>query len=217
MLNSKIDELKKKFLSFCRLVQVMVEDSIEGYISGNNQLLKKVIEVDEEKANNLEIEIDELCTAIIAQYEPRAKNLRIILMVLKINNDLERIGDLATNISESGQELLKSPLGNFHSEFKSMHKNVKIMIEKSIDCFVNEDAQTARDIIELDEKVDKMRYQILKDIIKKIIDNPEYASSFLHIERIAKSLERVGDLATNIAEDVVYVVEGENIKHSDDQ
>ncbi len=213
MLEEKISILKKKIVEFCLLIEKMIDESISGLLNKNSEILKKIINEYEVLANNFEIEIDELSIETIAQYQPKAKNLRTILMILKINNDLERIGDHAVNISESSLFLIERPMVKPLIDIPRMAEKTIEMVKESVNSFINENSSLARKICTEDEIIDDLRNQITRELITYMTSDPNTIERSLHLLRIAQNLERIADLSTNISEDVIYMVEGKIIKH----
>lgn len=213
MIDNRIKEIKQKIIEFSLLAEKMIDDSIQGLLKKNIHTLKEVIEVDEPKSNNLEIEIEELCIEIIAQFAPKAFQLRTVLMILKINNDLERIGDHAVNICESGIFLVERPSVKPLIDIPLMASESISMLKDSIGSYMNQDAKLARSVCLRDERVDGLRDQITRELLTYMISDPRTIERALHLLRITHNLERIADLSTNICEDVVFMVEGRVIKH----
>lgn len=213
MIEEKINLLKQKIIDFGLLVEKMIDESIEGLIKKDENFLKRIILEEENKANRFEIEIDELSTEIIAQFEPKAKNLRTILMILKINNDLERIGDHAVNICESSLFLIERPFVKPLIDIPRMAEETTKMLKDSIESFIKEDSFLARDICKRDQMVDNLRDQVTRELITYMISDTTTIERSIHLLRIAQNLERIADLSTNISEDVIFMVEGKTIKH----
>ncbi len=213
MIERKIEELKSKLVEFSQLIKNMLSKSIKGLIEKDEKLLKEVIEVDEKASNELEIQIDEMCIHIIAQFEPRAKHLRTIFLALKMNNDLERMGDHTVNISESALYLIPKPQVKPFVDLPRMAEEVKKMLEDSIKSFIEEDASLAKSVCERDDIIDNFKNQITRELITYMLSDPSTIERALHIIRITGNLERIADLTTNICEDVIFMVKGELIKH----
>jgi len=209
----KITNLKREIIEYATLVEDMIDKSIKGLLKKEKESLIEVIESDEPKANDLEIKLDEMCTTMIAQYQPKAKGLRTILMILKINNDIERMGDLAVNISESSLFLIENPQVKPLMDIPRMAKETIKMLKDSIDSFVMEDAKLARSVCERDSIVDNLRDQILRELITYMSADPSTIERSLHLIRISNNLERIADLSTNFGEGVIFMVEGKVIKH----
>ncbi|MDT7907307.1 MAG: phosphate signaling complex protein PhoU [Candidatus Calescibacterium sp.] len=213
MVERKIEEVKEKLIEFSEIVKGMLKKSIKGLMEKDERLLKEVIEEDEMKCNDLEIEIDEMCIHIIAQFEPRAKHLRTIFLALKMNNDLERMGDHAVNISQSGLFLISKPQVKPLLDIPRMAEEVSKMLEDSLKSFVNEDAALAKSVCERDDIIDDYRDQIVRELITYMVSDPSTIERALHLIRISGNLERIADLTTNICEDVIFMVKGELMKH----
>ncbi len=213
MLEEKIRDLKEKLTEYAEHVEGMIEKSITGLLKREKQLLREVINRDEEIANNREVELDELSIFLIAQYAPRAKDLRTIMMVSKMNNDLERMGDLAVNIAESALYLIERPLVKPLIDIPRMAEESVRMVKDAINSFIKEDAKLAKLVCERDQVVDDLRDQVLRELITYMTSDPKTIERSLHLLRISRCLERVADLSTNICEDVIFMVEGRIIKH----
>lgn len=213
MFYEKLNKLKEKIIEQGNLVESMIEKSIRGLINKDKALLLEVIQIDEPRTNEAEIEIDEMCINLIARFQPTAQDLRTIIMILKMNNDLERIADMAENISESALFLIERPMVKPLIDLPKMAEETMRMLKDSIDSFIKNDPKLAKSVCERDDIVDAYRDQILRELITYMISDPTTIERAIHLERISRNLERIADLATNIGEDVVYIVEGKVIKH----
>jgi phosphate transport system protein len=213
MIEEKINELKKRLVDYTSLVMNMVENSIKGLVDRKESLLNDVIEKDEPKANDFEIELDETCITFIVMLQPKAIDLRTILMILKMNNDLERIADHAVNISQSSLYLIELPLVKTLIDIPRMADEVIKMLNNSINSFMDKDPILAKSVCERDSIVDGLRDQILRELITYMISDPSTIERSLHLLNLTKNLERIADLSTNICEEVIYLVEGRIIKH----
>ena len=213
MLAEELDEVKQKLVESASLVESMVEKSIRGLTRRDEGLLLEVMGQDEPRENELEMEIDEACIHVIACYQPQARDLRTIMMVSKINNDLERMGDEAVNISEGALFLIKKPEVKPLIDIPKMAKETRRMLKDSLKSFMDEDTQLARGVCQRDDIVDGLRDQILKELITFMASDPTTIERSNHLIRISRSLERIADLSTNICEDVIYMVEGKTIRH----
>jgi phosphate transport system protein len=165
MLKAKLEEVKGKLVQSGSLVESMVEKSIRGLVQGEKAVLLEVIEKDEPKENELEVEIEEACISLTARYQPQAKDLRTIMMVSKINNDLERMGDEAVNISESALFLIDRPQVKPLIDIPRMAKEAEAMMKDSLNSFIEEDTRLAKSVCERDDIVDGLRDQILRELI----------------------------------------------------
>jgi len=213
MFDEKILDLKREIIEYSGLVENMIEKSIKGLIIRDKEILSEVITKDESRANEFEVEIDELCIDIIALFEPKARDLRLVLMILKMNNDLERIGDHAVNISQSCLYLLEHPLVKVDIDISHIAEISKKMLKDSINSFINEDVSLAKSVCKNDSAVDTLKYEISKKLINIMVSDSRTVNSVLNIMRIVNNLERIADLATNICEEVIYISEGKIIKH----
>jgi phosphate transport system protein len=213
MLEEKILGLKKDLITYASLIEIMVRDGIEGLLKKDAKLLQDILNVHEPRANAWEVEVDEKCTSIIAQYQPRAKELRTVLMILGMNRDLERMGDHAVNIAQSALYLIEHPQVKPFVDLPRMSEIVNAMLRDSITAFIQDDSALARDVCQRDDLVDDLRTRIKRELITYMTADPATIERALHITRISANLERIADLATNIGEDVMYMVEGLVIKH----
>ncbi len=217
MLEEKLPVLKRQLIEYGSLVEAMIEKSIRGLMRKDTRMLREVIEQDEPKANAFELELDEQCTNLIAQYQPIAKDLRTILMILKMNSDIERMGDHAVNIAESGAYLVERPSVKPLLDTPRMAEEVVKMVNDSLRSFINEDAKLAKSVCEKDDVIDGLARQILRELITYMSADPSTIERSLHLLDIAGNLERIADLSTNIGEDVIFMVEGRVIKHHKDE
>ncbi|MGD9401326.1 MAG: phosphate signaling complex protein PhoU [bacterium] len=217
MLDDRMTNLKRELVEYAGLAESMIEKAVNGLMRKDHDLLIEVIEKDEHRANQIEIEIDELCTEVIAQFQPRAKALRTILMMMKMNNDLERMGDHAVNIAQSATYLIERPLVKPYIDIPRMAKVTIGMLKDSIVAFVEEDVRLARSVCERDNEVDALAMQVMRELVTFMAADPKTIERSLHLIRISGNLERIADLSTNICEDTIFMVEGTVIKHHFDQ
>ena len=214
MLRDKIIEVKQHLLEDASLVEDMINKSIKGILDKDFALLEEVMNTNEPKVNDYDRSIEKMCVEIIAQFEPVARDLRLVIMIIKMNKDLERMADHTVNICESGSFLLKNPIPGSSEDLRIMADNSIQMLKNSIDAFVNEDVLKAHAVCNMDNIVDDAGDKILKELTELMRSKKEYIPRCLHVMRIAHNLERIADLSTNIAEEVVYIVEGRDIKHN---
>ena len=213
MISRRLEELKGKLTESASLVDNMVDKSIRGLLQRDEDLLLEVMEQDEPRENSLELDIDEACIHVVACYQPQAKSLRTIMMVLKINNDLERMADEAVNISESALFLIKRPEVKPLIDIPRMAEEATMMMKDSLSSFMNEDPELSENVCKRDDVVDGLRDQILRELVTFMASDPQTIERSIHLIRISRSLERIADLSTNICEDVIYMVEGMTTKH----
>ncbi|MHB1686092.1 MAG: phosphate signaling complex protein PhoU [Ignavibacteriaceae bacterium] len=208
----QIEKLKKKILKMCSLVDEQVEFAIKAIDENNHELAKLVIERDV-KVDKYDVKIEKICQKIFALNQPVAMDLRLIMSALTINTNLERIGDIAVNIAENFLILKSKPDFISQTKYFEMASLVKEMIRNAIDSFIQNDPKLAQKVIQTDSIVDNYNienHQILINLMKEKPDNIEPAVALLVISR---QLERLGDHATNVAEDVFFIVEAQMIKH----
>jgi len=213
MVEERISRIREKLLFMASIVERMIRDSIKSLVERDEELASRIINEQEPRVNQLEIEIDEMCINLLALYQPKAADLRAVTMMMKINNDLERIGDHAVNIAERAIPLIRTPPVKPLIDIPRMAEEATGMLRDSLDSFTNSDFELAIKVCERDEIVDGLRDQITRELITYMISDPTTIERALHLILIARDLERVADLATNIAEDVVFMVRGETIKH----
>jgi phosphate transport system protein len=213
MLKGRLDDIKEKLMSSGSLVEGMIEKSIRGLVDREKEVLLKVIHKDEPEENELEMEIEETCINLTACYQPQAKDLRTIMMISKINNDLERMGDEAVNIAEAALFLIERPEVKPLIDIPRMAQEAGRMVKDSLNSFLNEDTRLARSVCERDDIVDGLRDQILRELVTFMASDPSTIERSIHLIRISRSLERIADLSTNICEDIIYMVEARTIKH----
>ena len=213
MLKEKIVELKRQLVQDATVVEEMITKSIKGLTDRSTQLLNEVMNTEEPKVNTYDRIIDEMCVELIAQFEPVARDLRMVIMSVKMNKDLERMADHAVNISESGLFLIANPILGSYEELRLMGENAVKMLKDSINAFVNEDVLLAQSVCERDNIVDTAGDVILKGLTEIMRTKKDTIPRALQMMRIAHNFERIADLSTNIAEEVIYIVEGRDIKH----
>ncbi|HEY4716409.1 MAG TPA: phosphate signaling complex protein PhoU [bacterium] len=213
MLQNKITDLKRRLVEYATLIESMIEKSIKGLLKKEKAVLAEVIEKDEASANAIEIEIDDLCATMIAKFEPKAVDLRTILMVMKMNNDIERMGDHAVNIAESALFLIERPSVKPLIDTPRMAEETVNMLKNSINAFINEDSKLAKSVCKSDDIIDGLRAQILRELLTFMSTDPSTIERSFHLIRISQNLERIADLSTNICEDIIYMVDGRVIKH----
>jgi phosphate transport system protein len=208
----QVGQLKERILRVGTLVEEAISKSITALINRDGNLAQRVIMNDEE-IDRMEVEVEEECLKILALYQPVAADLRFVVAVLKINNDLERMGDLAKNIAKRVAQLTSGKPYELPPEIRTMAMKAQEMVKQSLDAVVNADPALARQIREEDDAVDLGRQKIRRRVLQGIKDDPEDVENLLRINSVSKHIERIADMATNIAEDVVYMVEGDIVRH----
>jgi phosphate transport system protein len=211
----ELKELKERLLYEGGLVERAIRDAIRSLLQRHSDLAQKVIE-DDEVINGLEVEIDEFCLKLLALRQPAARDLRLITTAIKINYDLERIGDMAVNICERVLELNQEPQLKPYIDLPTMADTVQLMVKESLDAFVKEDVELARRVKEQDALVDQFLEQMLRELLTYMMQDLKTISRATRLLFISKYLERMADHAVNIAELVIFMVEGKIIRHVKD-
>ena len=208
----QIENLKERILRVGTLVEEAIAKSITALINRDVPLAQRVMANDEE-IDRMEVEVEEECLKILALYQPVAADLRFVVAVLKINNDLERMGDLARNIAKRVPQLADGPAVELPPEIRTMAMLAQEMVKQCLDAVVNADPSLARQVREEDDAVDHARQQIRRRILQGIKTHPEQMENLLRVNSVSKHIERIADMATNVAEDVIYMVEGDIVRH----
>jgi phosphate transport system protein len=208
----ELKELKEKLLHEAGLVERAIQDAIKALLERTSDVARKVIE-DDDSINTLEVEIDEFCLKLLALRQPAARDLRFITTAIKINYDLERIGDMAVNICERVLELNQESQLKPYIDLPTMANIVQTMVKESLDAFVKEDVQLALKVTQDDEKVDNYLDQIFRELLTYMMQDARAISRATRLLFISKNLERMADHAVNIAELVIFMVEGKIIRH----
>lgn len=214
-LHRDLEKLKKEVLKLGNLVETAINNAI---LALNNREASYVQEVFryENMINDMEVKIEEDCLKILALHQPVAVDLRFIVVVLKVNNDLERMGDFATNIAKRASELMREePLGTLPEFVNDLPDLVRTMVRKSLDALVKLDKALANEVIEMDDKVDQINRDMYAVVKKEISQRPRNAETAINLLSCSRYMERISDLSTNIAEDVIFMVEGKVIRHTD--
>ena len=211
-LHREIENLKKEILTVGAIAEQSVREATRAIEHRDEALARSVIEKDI-TLDQMEVEVEESCLKILALHQPVATDLRFIVAVLKINNDLERVGDLAVNIAERALFLASQPEVNIEFDFMTMAVKTQEMLKKSLDALVNLDARLARKVCGCDDEIDAMNRQMYLIVQEAINAHPDQVEALIHLLSASRHLERIADHATNIAEDVIYMIEGEIVRH----
>ncbi|MBN1256572.1 MAG: phosphate signaling complex protein PhoU [Planctomycetes bacterium] len=215
ILQKELEKLKKKLLGLSAIVEDNLHMAIRAVENRDLELAQEVEERDCQ-IDEMEIEVEEECLKILALHQPVAIDLRFLIAILKINNDLERIGDQAVNISHKVKYLRENLEVKVNFDFQAMFEKVQKMLHTCLDALINLDAELARSVCAMDNDVDRMKHDLPKEAFAIIKDQPDKVRSLFALLGVARNLERIADLATNISEDVIYMVEGTIIRHSGD-
>lgn len=211
-LHREIEHLKKKVLALSAMTEESVLRAVQAVEERDSGLASRVVGNDI-AVDQAEVEVEEECLKILALYQPVAIDLRFIIAVLKINSDLERIADLAVNIAERAEALAAMPPLEIDFDMPRMVGKVKTMLRKSLDSLVNTDPDMAREVLASDDEVDTLLKDFYELFCHRVRENPEATEGLLSMLTCTRSLERIADYATNIAEDVIYMTKGEIIRH----
>jgi phosphate transport system protein len=212
-LRNELEKLKTNLLSLSSEVERALNRAVLSVRNGDVNLAKEVLDADN-IIDQREVEVEEQCLAILALHQPVAKDLRFVIAVLKINNDLERIGDLAVNIAERAIYLKRQPPISIPFDFVNMSQKAVNMLKRALDAFINMDLKTAHAVWESDDEIDEINRQVYDKVYSGVRENPEQVEALIHYLSISRHLERIGDYATNICEDVIYMAEGKIVRHS---
>lgn len=212
----QIGHLKEKILRVGTLVEEAISRSISAVINRDAALAQRVLASDE-AIDRMEVEVEEECLKILALYQPVAADLRFVVAVLKINNDLERMGDLAKNIAKRVAQLADAGPLDLPPEIRSMATQAEEMVRECLAAVIDGDPVLARRIREQDDVVDEQRQRVRRRILEGIKEHPERVETLLRLNSITKHIERIADMATNVAEDVIYMVEGDIVRHRADE
>jgi phosphate transport system protein len=208
----ELEELNQALLGMGALVESSIHCSVQALVNRDERMARRVIE-DEVRINQMELDIDARVTRLLALNQPVAGDLRLLIIALKINTDLERMGDLAVNIAERAISLAKVPLVKPLIDTPRMASLVEDMLHSSLDAFVKRDADLAEKVLPADDEVDSIRDNIYSELLEVMQHNPSIVPSAIHLMFVARNLERIADHTTNIAEDVIFLVRGIDIRH----
>lgn len=208
----ELKELKEQLLYMGGIAESMINYAVKSLIERNDKYIKKVYS-QEKEVNHLHINIDERCLNLLALRQPIAIDLRFIVAAIKINSELERIGDQAVNIAQNTSDLLKQPELKPLLDLPHMTETVKMMVKNSLDSFVEKDTDLAQNVLVKDNEVDAYKSQIFRELLTYMMSEPSTIQRALDLILIARNLEKVGDHATNIAEDVIFMVLAKDIRH----
>ena len=211
--DEELKTLKEKILRMGAMVEEQIAYAIKALVERDSDRARRVIENDR-RVNALDVEIDEDCLRLIALHQPMAGDLRFLTTAMKISTELERMSDLAENISERTIELNEEPQLKPYIDIPRMAEHAQRMVNESLNAFVNRDSNLARKVCRDDEFMDDLNQQIFRELLSFMLEDPHSISRAIRISFISKYLERLADHATNIAELVVYLVEGKIIRHT---
>jgi phosphate transport system protein len=210
--DAEFRELKRKIAAMGQLVDEAVGLSVEGLVTRDPSFFQRVHEI-EERINRYHVEVDDDCLRLLATQAPLAASLRLVVAILKVNTDLERMGDQATNIAYAGEKYLKEPALESLYGIPEMCSDVRNMVVRSLEAFVTYNVTQAQDVLKLDDGVDRLNAQVARELLSKMARDPTVIDSAMRLILVSRNLERVADHATNIAEDAIFVCTGRDIRH----
>ena len=210
--DEELQNVKKDLLGMASLVEESITKSLEALKKQDIKMASEIQEIDHQ-IDKFEIAIEEQCIELIARHQPVGADLRFLIGVIKMNNDLERMGDHAVNIASYITYLIEQPRIKSVSNIWSMAREVKEMLNDSVKSFMDNDATRAQKVCERDSVVDEMRDETIRILLTYMLEQPETIRSAIPLLLVAKNLERIADLSTNICEDVIYIAQARVIKH----
>ena len=214
-LQIELQELKEKLLTMAALVEGAIRDAVQSLVKRDSELAKKTFE-GEDRINAMELAIDDMCLKLLALMQPMAADLRFITSAMKITTDLERMGDQAVNIAERAISLNQEPQIKPYIDIPRMAEIAQSMVKDVLDAFVNRDSKLARSVCERDDLVDGLNDQVFRELLTYMNSDPQTITRSIHLMIVCRCLERIGDHATNIAEDVIFLLDARVIKHHAD-
>ena len=208
----EIEQLKTRLLAMGGLAEEQVRLAVKSLVQRDNGLIQRVLGGDQ-PLNALHIEVDSRCFTLLALYQPMAADLRAIVAAVKINTDLERVGDLAVNIGEAAQRYVTHPPVKKLIDIPRMASIAQAMLRDALDAFVRRDIELAQQVLSEDDKLDALKTQIFRELLTYMLQDPETIEPALDLILISRHLERIGDHATNVAEDVIFMVSARDVRH----
>ena len=212
----ELEALKENLLKMAAVVEEAIRNSVQSLVKRDSDLARKAFEV-EDRINKMELTIDDMCLKLLALRQPMATDLRFITSAMKITTDLERMGDQAVNISERALSLNQEPQIKPYIDIPRMAEIAQSMVKDVLDAFVNRDPKLARSVCARDDVVDGLNDQVVRELTTYMVSDPKTITRSVHLMIVARCLERIADHATNIAEDVIFMVDALVIKHHADE
>lgn len=207
-----LDQLKERLLAMGGLAEERVRESVRALIERDHASLDAILRGDE-PINDLHKEVDDRCFKLLALHQPMAADLRVIVAAVKINTDLERVGDLAVNIAEAGKRYLQHAPVKPLIDIPRMGELAQKMLRDALDAFVRRDMPLAEAVLAADDTVDALKTQIFRELLTYMLQNPDTIEPALDLILISRHLERIGDHATNVAEDVIFILSARDVRH----
>ncbi len=208
----ELEQLKRRLLEMGGLAEEQVRAAVQGVADGDVEMLDRALAADQ-AINALHIEIDSRCFTLLALYQPMAADLRAIVAAVKINTDLERVGDLAVNIAEAGKRYVTHPAIRKLVNIPRMAQIAQAMLRDALDAYVGRDTPLAQQVLNADDELDDLKIQIFRNLLNDMLKDAATIEPALDLILISRHLERIGDHATNIAEDVIFMVSARDVRH----
>lgn len=208
----ELDQLKARLLEMGGLAESHLRTAIRGLVERDHALIDAVLTGDAE-INDLHMELDDRCFKLLALHQPMAVDLRAIVAAVKINTDLERVGDLAVNIAEAARRYLRHPPVKQLIDIPRMATIAQDMLRDALDAFVRRDTHLAQSVLNQDDELDLLKMQVFRELLTYMLQDPSTIEPALDLILVSRHLERVGDHATNVAEDVIFMVEAKDVRH----
>lgn len=210
--HEELDELQARLVRMAGMAEELVGLAVDALLDGDRDKAAEVIRRDHE-VDELEMDIDDAALHLLALQQPMARDLRLITTTMRVSNDLERVGDHAVNIAEEAEEVIGAKPLSGVPEIREMVRIASEMLDDSLDAFIRGDPELARDVLLRDDRVDELDDNVFRILVTHMIEDPKKIGAAMELVLVSRNLERIADLATNIAEDVVFLVEGRTIKH----
>ena len=208
----ELEQLKTRLLAMGGLAEEHVRLAVKGLVDRDHELIERML-VEDEPINRLHIEIDNRCFTLLALYQPMAADLRTIVAAVKINTDLERVGDLAVNIAEAARRYSSHPPVKKLIDIPRMANIAQTMLRDALDAFVRRDLALAQHVLNEDDRLDSLKTQIFRELLTYMLQDPTTIEPALDLILVSRHLERIGDHATNVAEDVIFIVSARDVRH----
>lgn len=214
--HEELADLRARLLDMAAMAEELVANAVEAVMERDVEKAEAVVLADRE-LDAMEVELEEACVSLLALHQPFARDLRLIMMAMRISNDLERVGDHAVNIAETVRHLEGRPPLDRFPQLEEIARAAREMLSDALDSFVRGDADAAREVCVRDDRVDALHEALFRILLTHMMEDPRRIGSAMALILVSRNLERVADLATNVAEDVVYLVKGKTIKHGADR
>ena len=210
--HEELDTLKGRLLEMGGLAEERVRAAVQGLVLRDGSLFDKIL-IGDEPINQLHVEIDDRCFRLLALHQPMATDLRTIVAAVKINTDLERVGDLAVNIAEAGKRYITHPPVKQLIDIPKMGDLAQTMLRDALDAFVKRDTRLAQQVLNEDDRLDALKTQVFRDLLSHMLKDQATVEPAIDLILVSRHLERIGDHATNVAEDVIFMVSALDVRH----